>query len=505
MEATIGARATKADRRGMSWFVFIVLLLCYIYFLPRWADWNVNSRMNLVLAIVEQNTLAIDSYYYNTGDYAFYNGHYFSDKAPGAAFVAIPFYVLFKTLGGRALVGAAVPYVGNSAFVSTLESGGRGVVAESLYYFAALTFVTFFTSALPSALLGVLVYRLAREWAQLQWSALVLALAFGLATPAFAYANNMYGHQLSAFLVFGAFYLVYRTADSNKPFLYAALTGVMLGAALMTEYPTALIVSGIGLYAIYKWRKPTFVLVAAAAGLLPLLLLFAHNYAIFQTPLPVGYLYSPLYSELHHTGLISLTYPKADALFLLGFGIERGLFLLSPFLLLAVPGLYWFARERALRAEFFVTLWAVLSFWLFNSSSAMWQGGFGVGPRYLVPMLPFMVLPIIFVFNHVHAQWARWSIGALIGLSWLMVWIVTLGGQQFPQYQSFPLLEYSLPQWFGGQIARNLGMLLNLKGYSSLAPLLPMLLGLAAVYMWRTRPPQRSARPAARNSPAALP
>ena len=60
---------------------------------------------------------------------------------------------------------------------------------------------------------------------------------------------------MSAFLLFGAFYLVYRTARSNKPFLYAALTGLMLGAALMTEYPTALIVAGIGLYAIYKWRR----------------------------------------------------------------------------------------------------------------------------------------------------------------------------------------------------------------------------------------------------------
>lgn len=505
MQRETGATVNATDRRGAEWFIFLLLLVCYVYFLPRWADWNVNSRMNLVLAVVDQNTLAIDRYYQNTGDYAFYNGHYYSDKAPGTAAAAIPFYWLFKTLGGRSLIETATGYIGNSAFVSTLYSEGRGLVSENLYYFSALTFVTFFTSALPSALLGVLVYRMAREWADKQWYAIAVALAFGLATPAFAYANNLYGHQLAAFLLFGSFYLVYQSARANKPFVYAALTGLMLGAALITEYPTGLVVFALGLYAIFKWRRISMVAVAALTGLLPLLLMFAHNLAIFQTPLPVGYLYSPLYSDLHHTGLISLTYPKLDVLFELGFGVQRGLFLLSPFLLLSVPGFYWFARERALRAEFLVTLWAVASFFLFNSSSAMWQGGFGVGPRYMVPMLPFLALPVVFVFNHARSGVARSIIGVLIAVSLVLIWIVSLGGQQFPQFQSFPLVEYSLPMVFQGQLARNLGMLVNLRGLASLLPLLIIILALSFVYLWRTRPPQPSPRAAARNSPAALP
>lgn len=504
MTKSNGGMGSKSERRGASWFVFLVLLVCYLYFLPRWADWNVNSRMNLVLAVVDQNTLAIDSYYHNTGDYAFYNGHYYSDKAPGSAFAAIPFYLVYKLFGGPTLVNFVSGFVNNAAFLPTQNAAGRGVIAESLNYFVALTFVTLFTSALPSALLGVLVYRMAHKWATKQWYAVAVALAFGLATPAFAYANNLYGHQLSAFLLFGAFYLVYISAQADRRPLYAALVGLMLGGTLITEYPTALIVAGIGVYAIFKWRKLGLVLLATATGLLPLLLMFAYNYAIFQTPLPVGYLYSPLYSDLHHTGLISLTYPKLDVLFQLGFGVQRGLFLLSPYLLLALPGLYWFARERALRPEFLVTLWAVSSFLLFNSSSAMWQGGFAVGPRYLVPMLPFLALPVVFVFNHTRARWARLGVAALMAASLLMVWVVSISGQQFPQFQPFPLVEYSLPELVRGHVARNLGMMLNLKSFPSLVPLLLALTGLVVVYMWRTRPSQPSRRASTRNSPAAL-
>ena len=479
--------AFKQNGRGVEWLMFLLLLVCFTYFLPRWADWNVNSRMDLIFAVVDQNTLAIDSFYQNTGDYAFFQGHYYSDKAPGTSLLGIPFYAAFKFLGGRTLIETVAARLANSAFAATLNANGRGMIVESLYFFAATVFVTFFTSVIPSALAGILLFRLALEWTRSIRIAFVVALTYGLATPAFAYANNLYGHQLSAFLLLSAFYLAYRAARGTRPRLYAAVTGLALGTCLITEYPTALIVGGIGLYALYKWRNVKMIVLACVAGVPPLLLMFAYNYAIFQTPLPVGYLYSPLYSDLHHTGLVSLTYPKLEVVWQLMFGVQRGLFLLSPILLVALAGFFWFARERALRAEFFVTLWAVVSFFLFNGSSAMWQGGFAVGPRYLVPMLPFLVLPLTFVLHHARVSWIRVGIALLVGLSILLIWITTIGGQQFPQYQAFPFVQYSLPSFLQGDLARNVGMFLNLKGFASVLPLGIVLLGMMGWAMWRAR------------------
>ncbi len=494
----------KQNARRSEWLLFFLLVVCLAYFLPRWADWNVNSRMDLIFAVVDQNTLAIDAYYQNTGDYAFYQGHYYSDKAPGASLLGIPFYAAFKALGGRVLVERLAAGLANSAFAVTLNADGRGMIGESLYFFAATTFVTFFTSVIPSAMAGVLVYRLAREWTGASRIAIVVALTYGLATPAFAYANNLYGHQLSAFLLLSAFYLASRAARGIRPMLYAALTGLALGVGLITEYPTALIVAGIGLYALHKWRNIKMVAFACLAGLPPLLLMFAYNYAIFQTPLPVGYLYSPLYSELHHTGLVSVTYPKPDVIFQLLFGAQRGLFLLSPILLVALVGFYWFARERALRAEFFLTLWAVTSFLLFNGSSAMWQGGFAVGPRYLVPMLPFLVLPLAFVWQHARATWVRAGIASVLALSVWLVWITTISGQLFPQYQSFPLVQYSLPRFLQGDIARNVGMVFNLKGFASLLPLAILIGGGLGFFRWQSRAETSDAQLAQRETRTAL-
>ncbi|HHS96963.1 MAG TPA: hypothetical protein ENK08_03565, partial [Chloroflexi bacterium] len=78
--------------------LFLILLICYAYFLPRWAEWNQNSRMDLTMALVEQGTFVIDDYYENTGDYAVYGGHVYTDKAPGTSFVGVPAYAAFRAL-----------------------------------------------------------------------------------------------------------------------------------------------------------------------------------------------------------------------------------------------------------------------------------------------------------------------------------------------------------------------------------------------------------------------
>ena len=63
------------------------LLFSYAYFYQG-GGWNQNSRFALVRAMTERNTLQIDAYRDATGDRAVSNGHFYSDKAPGASLLA---------------------------------------------------------------------------------------------------------------------------------------------------------------------------------------------------------------------------------------------------------------------------------------------------------------------------------------------------------------------------------------------------------------------------------
>ena len=56
-------------------------------------------------------------------------------------------------------------------------------------------------------------------------------------------------------------------------------------------------------------------------------------------------------------------------------------------------------RRSNFRAEWIATLAIVLSFFLLVTASAQWWGGWSAGPRYLVPMLPFFVWPLVAAFE----------------------------------------------------------------------------------------------------------
>ena len=67
----------------------VTLFISYAYFYQA-GGWNQNSRFDLVRAILERGTVRIDAYAQNTGDKATFDGHAYSDKAPGQALASVP-------------------------------------------------------------------------------------------------------------------------------------------------------------------------------------------------------------------------------------------------------------------------------------------------------------------------------------------------------------------------------------------------------------------------------
>ncbi|MEZ4836804.1 MAG: hypothetical protein R2873_33225 [Caldilineaceae bacterium] len=77
----------------------------------------------------------------------------------------------------------------------------------------------------------------------------------------------------------------------------------------------------------------------------------------------------------------------------------------------------------------------VSSVFLFNASSSMWWGGFAVGPRYLLPMLPWMTLAAAFAVEMwLRSRWSAVALIALLAWAWAATWAVTLAGQAFPRH-----------------------------------------------------------------------
>ncbi|HEY8292758.1 MAG TPA: hypothetical protein VIG44_09730, partial [Thermomicrobiales bacterium] len=321
--------------------VFTALLLAYGYVLPRWADWNQNSRFDLTRALVEHHTVAIDRYAGNTGDFATVNGRIVSDKAPGLSLLAVPPYVLYRLALHLPPARAVIRGVAHrGAFAATLNPSGSGLAGDRAETALALAFVTLVCVAMPAALLGVLLAKLMGRFSTHQGVNALAATALMLGTPLAAYGNAFYGHVPTAALLFAAFGLLV-TADGSLGCYRLLALGALFGATLVMEYPAALVVAYLGCWTLaLLWRGRQLPrcgwLLAGGAPFLALLALY--DRAAYGALLPTGYEHSTLWQDRHREGFLSLTYPKANALWGITFGDFRGLFFLAPVLLLAVPG-----------------------------------------------------------------------------------------------------------------------------------------------------------------------
>jgi hypothetical protein len=128
-----------------------------------------------------------------------------------------------------------------------------------------------------------------------------------------------------------------------------------------------------------------------------------YHHAAFGHPLRTGYqtLADAPFQAWHVGGFYGIGMPDATALLLSFFSPLRGLFTLSPFLLLAFGGLGKLRRESP--ALFGSTLVLLLANAYFTSSFAYESWGWTAGPRHLTPMLPFLLLPAGFTLERLFA------------------------------------------------------------------------------------------------------
>jgi hypothetical protein len=468
--------------------LFLLLLGMSTYFLPRWADWNQNSRFNLVVALVERGEVFIDAFVDNTGDYAFYQGHYYSDKAPGLALVAVPVYAAFYHLVPEAATASLASRASASqALATTVRPDGAGLESGRVRFFLGLVVTTFVTVAIPSAFLGVLIYWMLGQLGRGGRWGIVTAIVYGLGTCAFPYANSFVGHQPAAVLLFAAFALLFAIRRGTLSQRWAIAAGFLLSIAVVVEYPAALGAGILGIYGLAQRKHPVPVLLRYLLGALPpVMALVMYDLATFGSILPVGYFHSTLWSGVHSAGLVSITYPHLGTIWELTFGVHRGLLFLSPVLLFAIPGYVSLFRARLFRAELLVLVLVPLAFLLFNASSAMWSGGFSVGPRYMLPGLPFLATAAgVGLAVAWHTPIVRPVVVTAILWSFVAVWTESIAGQSFPDYTANPLLDFALPKLAAGDIARNVGMLAGLSGWMSLLPLMG-LFAVAAIFTYST-------------------
>jgi hypothetical protein len=428
-----------AGTRAYAAILFVALFASYAYFYEA-GGWNQNSRFALVRAITGRGTFRIDSFENCTGDRALYDGHFYSDKAPGVALAAVPFVA-----AGR-LVCRAVR-----------------VDPESYAGIAALSYVaTVATCGLPIALAGLCLFFVARRFGASPGAAALVVVAFGLGTPMWAYATIFYGHALSAAGLIVAYTAALALGDSDsgrRDMLLGAAVGGAAGWATVTEFPAAVPAVILTVFALARawphgWRRVARTAVAVGlAATACAVVLGAYHWACFGSPFHVAYTSEEGFAAMKE-GFFGLSMPKVIRLRHILTGDYRGLLPLTPVLALTPIGLALLISKRVSRGAAIVAVLIAAFYILLNSSYYYWEGGWSYGPRHMSPAIGFLCLGLARLWNHGRVA-GRLALGclALYGVGLSLIAVSTMPQPPGDMYQ--PVSQLLWPAFQAGKLSLN--------------------------------------------------
>jgi len=285
---------------------------------------------------------------------------------PGQALLCTPWYALGQYLLARLPGVPADDTDLMVAFSSCLSSAT----------FSALTVTFFFL-----LLVGIGVPARASLFA---------AAMVGLGTPIFAYSGWLFSEPLSAAIFVGVALLLFGRGHAPIAWRTASIAGLVLGLATLVRPTNALAIPVFALAVLVRDGKPAlraaFILCATSG--IGVLALLAHNALLFGGPFQFGY---PTAAE-GAKRLNTFDTPLVKGLY--GFLISPGksIFVFAPPLILALAGLrrLW-KLERG--AATVATLFPLVYLFFF-ARYTQWEGGYCVGPRYMVPSIVLLCLAL---------------------------------------------------------------------------------------------------------------
>lgn len=309
--------------------------------------------------------------------------------APGQSLLAVPLYWL----------GAAVAHTGGTAY------------AAYLHRFVVLTFNGFVTAATVA-----LLFCFALALGYRTRTALALAICYGGATYALIQARTFFAEPLTALLVLLAFFLMYEACAGvggpRRCNLVLAASGFVIACALGVKVHAALFLPVLALYLLLStvpsvralseraaWQSLVRRGGAWVAGMaIPAVALMAYNAWLYGSPLTTGYGDSPnIFTTPLRTGVYGLLFSSG-----------KGVLWYAPPILLALIGLPIFLR-RFPRVGITIICAGVINV-VFYARLRFWHGEGAWGPRYLLIVLPWLLLPALPVLDRLLAPARGWWI-----------------------------------------------------------------------------------------------
>lgn len=305
------------------------------------------------------------------------DGRYYSQYSPGQSLAAVPLYAIGKAtekiLNGTGNTRIARALAGPQVGSEPNKWGG------DIEIFFANLFNCFVTAALCT-----LFFLFCTALGTSSRNAFIATVLLGVTSYIAPFSAGFLQHSSEAFFVLLIFYCLFRDSQqSDSRYRFAA--GIVAGLMLLFRLQSVIALPVLGLYAIGKIRRREVHVVRGIASLvLPVVVAIAIHAGI-------NYLkFHALAGRYNNEGFHT---PLLKGLYGLLFSSGDSIFIFTPLLLLTPWTLIHFARR--FRAETVVILALTATYVIFYAKYTAWHGLWSaLGPRYLVPIVPLLMLPL---------------------------------------------------------------------------------------------------------------
>lgn len=331
-------------------------------------------------------TPSIDRYHWSTCDTSWYRGHFYTAKGPGLALAAAPFYVVLR---GAGLVWNELPPV---------DGHLHGIPGHAVWPFTVLL-------VLLSACALLLLVRRVAEWVAPGLGTLT-AVVLALGTMLLPYSTLFASHLPAALLGFAAFAVLCAERRSAPACWRLAAAGALAGLAIVFDPPLGLTAVVLAGYALSRGPRLPRLATYAAGGLAGIVPLLAFDQWAFHSVVHQSYDDTvAIAGQSGHdqlganaNGFFGIALPSVNVAVRLLL-LNRGLLVTTPVVGAACAGLVLLLRRREWRAEALTILALAAAYLVYNAGYYQPFGGDSAGPRFLIPVLPFLSLPLAAAFR----------------------------------------------------------------------------------------------------------
>jgi len=286
--------------------------------------------------------------------------------------------------------------IGQPLAIVPLLAAGKLTAPLFVSPYNRLGFRFFVASALPAGLAVCtlwLLYALAISFGYAPRTALALAAVLGVGTLAWPYAGSLLSEPLQMCTLLLCVYALCRWRRGASD-AWLAVSAFGLGLAITAKIAVAVVLPLVLAYALYTmWEKqredrahrwPIRLALFVAPLALWLGVNLWYNWARFGQPFDLGY------GQIERDVRFGFATPWTTGLYGLLFSSGKGLFLYAPVLVLCFFGVgrFW----RAHRRECLLILGVAASLLLISARWHGWHGDYSWGPRYLLPIVPLLML-----------------------------------------------------------------------------------------------------------------